>query len=203
MARLNAVELLAMNNPARRLLQRHFEMRAFERLIAAARVDLRHKQILDAGCGSGYSTRLLSERWQPARLAAFDLMPEQIGRARRDHGKLADFSLGDITEIAHPDESFDAAFVFGVLHHVPGWRQALGELARVLVPGGILLVEEIAGPFVDFEDRFFRTSHPREARFTWPQFREAIAASGLSVRGERALLGQAARSFLCAKPLTA
>jgi hypothetical protein len=47
--RLNAVELLAMNNPARRLLQRHVELRAFERMLAAAGVELDGKRLVDLG----------------------------------------------------------------------------------------------------------------------------------------------------------
>lgn len=200
MTRLNAVELLAMNNPARRLLQRHVELPAFERMLRAAGVELEGKRILDAGCGSGYSTRLIAERFRPSRLVAFDLMPEQIERACARQGELAEFSLGDVTAIAHPDESFDAAFVFGVLHHVPGWKRALSELSRVLAPGGVLLIEEIHESFVDFEDRFLFTSHPREARFDWPTFRIALAQAGFEIEGERALAGAAARSFFCRKP---
>jgi ubiquinone/menaquinone biosynthesis C-methylase UbiE len=162
-------------------------------------VELDGKRVLDAGCGSGYSTRLIAERFRPSRLAAFDLMPEQIERARERHGRLAEFSLGDVTAIAHPDESFDAAFVFGVLHHVPGWRQALSELSRVLVAGGVLLIEELHESFVDFEDRFLFTSHPLEARFDWPSFRGALAHAGFDIENERALAGSIARSFLCTK----
>jgi ubiquinone/menaquinone biosynthesis C-methylase UbiE len=174
-------------------------MKTFVRMLDAAGIDLRGRRILDAGCGSGYSTRLLAERFQPLVLAAFDLMPEQIERANQRHGALAEFSLGDITAIAHADASFDAAFVFGVLHHVPEWRKALAELARVLTPRGVLLLEEIHESFVDFEDRFLFTSHPAEARFDWPVFRAAISAAGLTIEDERALVGAAARSFLCRK----
>jgi ubiquinone/menaquinone biosynthesis C-methylase UbiE len=199
MARLNAVEFLAMNNPARRFLQRHVEMRTFARMLDASGIELSGRRILDAGCGSGYSTKLIAERFDPSRLVAFDLMPEQIERARYRFGKLAEFSTGDITAIDAPDRSFDAAFVFGVLHHVPAWRQALAELFRVLAPGGALLCEELHAKFVEFEDRFLFTSHPPQARFDWETFRAALADTGLSVIDERALAGAAARSFLCRK----
>jgi len=199
MARLNAVELLAMNNPARRLLQRHVEMRAFSSMLQDAGIDLAGARVLDAGCGSGYSTRLITERLRPREVVAFDLMPEQIERARKRHGALAQFSVGDLTRISHPDASFDAAFVFGVLHHVPDWQAALAELARVLRPEGVLLVEEIHGRFVDFEDRFLFTEHPRSARFDWPQFRQALDIAGFLVAHERALASEVFRSFLCRK----
>ena len=199
MARLNAVELFAMNNPARRLLQRHVEMRAFSAMLDDAGIELDGARVLDAGCGSGYSTRLISERFRPREVVAFDLMPEQIERARKRHAGLARFSVGDLTRISHPDASFDAAFVFGVLHHVPEWKAALAELARVLRPGGVLLVEEIHGRFVDFEDRFLFTEHPKSARFDWLTFRQVLDTVGFSVLRERPLASEVFRSFLCRK----
>jgi ubiquinone/menaquinone biosynthesis C-methylase UbiE len=203
MTRLNAVELSAMNNPLRRLVQRRLELPTFARMIADAGIRLENSRILDAGCGSGYSTELIAERFSPRELVAFDLMPEQIERAKRRHVRAARFRIGSITEIDHPDDTFDAAFVFGVLHHVPNWRRALSELCRVLVAGGVLLVEELHGRFVDFEDRFLFTSHPLEARFDWPTFHGAIERAGLLLVDERSLAGWAAHSFLCQKPSAA
>lgn len=200
MARLNAVEMKAMQSPVRRLVQRHWEMRAFERMLGAAAIDLGGKRLLDAGCGSGYSTALIAERFAPSRLVAFDLMPEQIALARARGVAGAEIAVGDVTAIAEADGSFDGAFVFGILHHVPRWRDALAELARVLERGGVLLVEELHGRFVDLEDRLMRTSHPAEARFDWPGFRAGLADAGLEILAERRLALEAARSFLARKP---
>ncbi len=195
MARLNAIEFAAMQSPLRRFVQRRWELPAFVRTLHRAKIDLRGKRILEAGCGSGYGLELLDREFRPSRLVGFDLMPEQIERARARHVP-AEIRVGDITRIAEPDGSFDAVFVFGILHHVPTWRTALAEIARVLAPSGALCVEELHGRGARLSDKVLRTSHPREAAFDWPTFRGALGEVGLRVVGERKLAGEFARSFV-------
>jgi SAM-dependent methyltransferase len=197
--RLNPIEYAMMQSPARAWSQRHVEMRTFRRLLRRIGVDLAGARILEAGCGNGHGLTLLQAAFAPRRLVGFDLMPEQIERARA-RGLPAELAVGDITAIDHPAGGFDAVFVFGILHHVPAWRQALRELARVLAPGGVLLVEEIHGRFVDLEDRFLGTEHPRGARFTWGDFRAGLGAAGLTVAAEQAILPFAVRSFAATRP---
>ena len=199
MARLNTRELAMMDSRVRRFSQRVIELQTFRRLLARAQIDLRGKDLLDAGCGNGYGLELLAQTFRPRRLVGFDLMPEQIDRARK-RGLAAEIALGDITAIAHPDATFDGAFVFGILHHVPAWRVALCELARVLRPGGVLLVEEFHGTAVRLEDRVMGTSHPPDAAFDWFEFRGALAEAGLAIAAETGLLCGAVRSFAAIKP---
>ena len=199
MARLNPRELAMMDSPMRRFSQRAIELRAFERLLRRANIDLDGARLLDAGCGNGYGLELLGQTFRPRRLVGFDLMPEQVARAR-SRGLAAKIEVGDITNIPEPDGSFDGVFVFGILHHVPRWREALVELARVLRPGGVLLVEEIHGTAVRIEDKLLGTSHPREAAFDWFAFRGAIAHAGLAIAAETSLLCNAVRSFAAVKP---
>ena len=186
MTMLNARELAMMDSPIRRLSQRLVEFRTFRRLLARAGVDLTGAEaILDAGCGNGNGLALIADAFHPRRLVGFDLMPEQVDRARRRID--AELAVGDITHIDHPDRTFDAVFVFAILHHVPGWRTALRELARVLKPGGALCVEELHGGFIRWQDRLIGTEHPREAAFDWPTFRDGLADAGLTIRAETGL----------------
>lgn len=202
MARLNQRELSMMDSRMRQFSQRAIELRSFERLLRRANIDLRHASLLDAGCGNGYGLELLARTFRPRRLVGFDLMPEQIERARR-RGVVAEISVGDITQIRQPESSFGGVFVFGILHHVPRWREALVELARVLRPGGVLLVEEIHGAAAQLEDRLLGTTHPPEAAFDWFAFRSAIAQAGLAIAAETGLLCGAVRSFAAVKPVGA
>ena len=180
--RLGKTEFAMMNNPIRRLLQRHIEFRVFKRHLQKHKIDLTNKAILDAGCGSGYSTELIARAFAPSRLVAFDLMPEQIELAKR-RGLNADVFVGDMTNLELPSETFDAVFVFGVLHHIPTWRKALRELASVLRPKGVLLVEE------------------PQVRFSWPEFERGIERAGFEILERSKVLTQSFQSYLARKKL--
>jgi SAM-dependent methyltransferase len=139
--RLGAFEFFAMNNPLRRLRQRRKEFPLFLEMLKRHGITLTGKVIMDMGCGSGYGTELILRELQPQRVFAYDIMPEQIALARQ-RGLPVEFKVGDATAMDAPDASCHAVFDFGILHHIPRWRTALIEAARVLVPGGALLIEE-------------------------------------------------------------
>lgn len=160
--RLGKLEFWAMNISFRRWVQKHIELKIFKNQLKKCVIDINEKVILDAGCGSGYSTGLIMQEFNPSRIVAFDYMPEQINLARKRNLKVA-FSVGDLTRIDSPDNTFDAVFVFGVLHHIPEWKKALSEISRVLKTDGVLLVDE-----------------PR-ARFNWEDFESGIKDSGMDI----------------------
>ncbi len=57
--RLSKAEFLAMNNPVRRYVQKHLELKIIREHLKKHNFSLEGKIILDAGCGSGYSTQLI------------------------------------------------------------------------------------------------------------------------------------------------
>lgn len=173
-------ELKFLNTPVRRFFLKHYELRVFRQLLKKNEIDLTGRVILDAGCGSGYSTELIIKEFQPKELVAFDIMPEQIELARQ-RGLAANLFIRDATNIELPSEKFDAVFVFDILHHIPEWRRALEEIGRVTKPGGVFLVEEPDKEALDEVERYFKISHPEEARFDWPEFTQGLARAGFSV----------------------
>ncbi len=195
--KLSRIEFLVMNNPFRRLVQKHFEFRIFRQFLKKYNLDLSGKVILDAGCGSGYSSELILKELLPSKLVAFDLMPEQIELAKKRNLQ-ADFFVGDMTRIELPANTFDAVFIFGVLHHIPEWRKAITEIARVLKPGGVFLLEEVKWSFVQTVDHF-GFEHPKEAMFNWAELEDGLQGAGFKILEKRKIVVEIFKSFLCRK----
>jgi ubiquinone/menaquinone biosynthesis C-methylase UbiE len=113
------------------------------RLIRPDGFDVRGcKHILDAACGNGrYSVYLLKTADPDATLTAFDLSQNMLARARkRLHSDRVTFAAADLTRLPYVDGAFDAVVCGWVLEHLPDPRPGLRELARVLQPGGKLLL---------------------------------------------------------------
>ena len=163
---LNRLEKLSMNNAVRAWIQRSWEAPALERL--GGRTPGAH--VLEIGCGRGVGTEIIFERFGAAEVHAVDLDPEMIRLARArlapyvEAGRLT-LEVGDAGAIRAADATYDAVFDFGILHHVPDWRTAVGEVARVLRPGGLFFFEEVTRQAL--ERWVYRTffEHPAEDRF--------------------------------------
>jgi SAM-dependent methyltransferase len=113
------------------------------RLIRPGVFDVRGcKRILDAACGNGRYSRFLLEHADPdTQLTAFDLSPKMLERAQARVGNgRASFAVADLTRLPYADGSFDAVVCGWVIEHLPDPRPGLRELARVLRPGGKLLL---------------------------------------------------------------
>lgn len=98
-------------------------------------------KLLEIGPGMGCDTQLLcSKGWE---VTAMDLTPKSVEatKARLLHYKLpATVLLGNAEDLQFADETFDAVYSFGVLHHTPDTQKAIHEIHRVLKKSGIALI---------------------------------------------------------------
>jgi O-antigen biosynthesis protein len=97
------------------------------------------KDVLDAGCGTGYGMRLLAEGGARS-VKGVDIDPDAVTEAAARFGDSEAVLQGDLLDLPLPDASFDVVVCFEAIEHVADASRAFGELRRVLRPGGLLLV---------------------------------------------------------------
>jgi 2-polyprenyl-6-hydroxyphenyl methylase/3-demethylubiquinone-9 3-methyltransferase len=101
--------------------------------------DLTELRALDLGCGGGLLSAHLVKRG--ARVVGFDLSQASLKTAERKLG--ARFARADVQRLPVADASIDLVLAADVLEHVPAVDVTLGNIARVLRPGGALYVNTI------------------------------------------------------------
>lgn len=102
-------------------------------------LDLRDgERVLDAGCGMGVLSMLIAAV-RRVELLAVDRDGERLAWARRE-GVAASFVAADVGRLPFPDDSFDKIVAAEVVEHLADDVAGVGELARVLRPGGRLVV---------------------------------------------------------------
>ena len=98
------------------------------------------KTVLELGCGTGIFTQWFAQTG--ARISAIDLSPDLLERAKaRNLGSRVTFQVGNAEALEFEDESFDCVVGSSVLHHLD-LTSALGEIHRLLRPGGIMAFAE-------------------------------------------------------------
>jgi SAM-dependent methyltransferase len=127
-----------------------------------------HGLICDLGCGPGHVARYLYDTG--ARVCGVDLSPEMLKHARRLNPCI-EFKQGDMMALGAADGEWAGVTAFYSIIHVapPNLPQVLGEIRRVLSPGGLFLMafhlgeepevhlEEMWGYAVSMDFYFYRS----------------------------------------------
>ncbi len=118
--------------------------------------------ILDIGCGTGLLLARAADRFPGAKLTGIDAAPEMIRVARSSAPAAAPVEFLQATAEALPFEpgSFDLVLTTMSFHHWAAQRAALGEVRRVLVPGGLFALTD-AFPVGWLRFVFARSGHGR------------------------------------------
>lgn len=101
-------------------------------------------RILDAGCGDGRLAATLAR--EAERVIGVDANRDMLraARHRRDHGAQVDLVGADLAALPFPNDSLDAVTAVTVFCFVAEPVAALRELARVVRPGGRVVVGELS-----------------------------------------------------------
>jgi len=98
------------------------------------------RRVLDVACGEGYGTALLAR--SAAHATGIDVSEAAVAHARRTYGAQTNlaYARASCARLPLADASVDLAVSFETLEHIDAQEAFLDELARVLAPGGVLVL---------------------------------------------------------------
>ena len=146
--------------------------------------------LLDIGGRDGYHALLMAERFG-CRVMSVDPAAANVEEgitavADHEHGDLVEIRQGTMEQIPADDKAFDLVFSRDMIGHVADLERGLAECARVLVPGGAMVVHNVAAT---------ELMEPREAERLYAElatvpermdataFENAVLGAGFSIEG--------------------
>src|SRR5215210_8628459 len=167
-----------------RIRKLHVADTAVEKAIVEALTEGPARSLLDLGTGTGRMLEVFGPHIQ--RGLGLDLSHDMLAlaRARLDRAGLRHCSVrqGDIYDLALPRDSFDVVIIHQVLHFLDDSLRAITAAARVLRPGGRLLVVDFAPHVLEF----LRDEHAhRRLGFAPETVTQWLEAAGLDVASQK------------------
>jgi ubiquinone/menaquinone biosynthesis C-methylase UbiE/DNA-binding transcriptional ArsR family regulator len=169
-----------------RIRRLHVADAAVESAIRTALADKPIRSLLDLGTGTGRMLELFGADIERGLGLDLSLDMLALARARLDRAGLKHCSIrhGDIYDLALPRDSFDVVIIHQVLHFLDDSAHAIAEAARVLRPGGRLLVVD----FAPHDLEFLREEHAhRRLGFAAATVAQWLEAAGLDVLRQETL----------------
>jgi len=155
----------------------HFWFRGFRRFVAPAIAEIagarRNLRLLDCGCGTGHNLATLLRPYGAA--FGFDLTAAGLAHARAADLRLA---RADMAAIPFQSSCFDLVTSFDVLQYVGNDADVMKEMARVIKPGGGLIVTAAA---LDLLRGGHAGTWPEVRRYTTARMRSIVEGAGLKI----------------------
>ena len=173
---------MAMNNPLRAIIQEKYELRILRGMSSIRNME----KALEIGCGNGTGTKLIKKYFSAQNITGVDLDEKMIEIAqKRNKDTTITFKVMDASKLDFPDQQFDAVFDFGIIHHIPNWKDCIKELKRVLKTNGELILEDLSiESFSKDIGKLWRllSDHPYQYMYTRKQFIDFLNENGFEIK---------------------
>ncbi len=126
-------------------ITRQKEVTIIENFFQLPQVAAKTKQVLEIGCGNGYTLNILSPKFSNYNFTGLDFSEDLLEIARSRNLKGVEFLQGDARKLSFKDESFDVIYTERCIINLLSWDEqqlALTEMHRILRKGGYLLFME-------------------------------------------------------------
>jgi len=144
--------------------------------------DVAGLKVIDVGCGEGRFSRMLAHLG--ADVTGIDLTPALVAEAKKLHPE-GDYIASGAESLPFNDNEFDMAVSYVVLVDIVDYRTAIAEMARVIVPGGLIVAANVNSFISQCETSWFRDSDGRKLHFPVDRYFEErplrLQWSGMSV----------------------
>ena len=129
---------------------------------AFARAFARGKRVLDAACGEGYGSALLSD--VATSVTGIDISETSVAHAKARYGTRPNlrFERGDCTRLDLPENAFDTIVSFETLEHVEAQDELVAGFARILTADGTLIISSPDKKTYSDDRGFSNEFHVRE-----------------------------------------
>jgi len=107
-------------------------------------------EVLEVGAGSGWTSQRILETFPQVELTATDV--DQTGqpmveKLRETYGQRLNWQQADLLKLPFDRAAFDFVLAIHVLHHIGDLNSAIGQLLRVLRPGGLIGISDKSSAF--------------------------------------------------------
>jgi SAM-dependent methyltransferase len=157
---------------------------------------VRGRRVLDAGCGAGYGSAMLSAAGADA-VTGVDRAQAVLEVAQQGAPENVRFEVADVASLPFAAASFDAVVCFEVIEHVEDRDAVLDELRRVLAPDGLLIISS------PNRDRYVPGNPHHRHEYTPRELRAALEARfpAVALVAQHAMLASVVSAAPAAGPL--